>query len=141
MYEYFFIDRSIMQYAFLSKFLFLTISIITSASLFPLQQVSSVAEFNTILQNNEIVLVDFFMPGCGPCARLHTTLEQIINSQEFQDITFIKVDITKVSELSKQFAIRSVPVIKIFKNGNTLYTHVGTLSANELKKELNKSRK
>ena len=120
----------------IKKTLFAIALITLSSSLFPIQQVSDAAAFDTILQQNNLVLVDFFMPGCPPCARMLTILDQMVNSNQFSDVTFIKVDVTKVSALANRFNVRSVPVIKLFKNGAAVYSHVGAMSADELKREI-----
>lgn len=106
----------------------------------PIQQITDTNRFFTTLKQSDLVLVDFFMPGCTPCARLLNTLEPLSHNSDFADITFIKVDVTSMTELAKTFNIRSVPVLKIFKNGTPIYSHVGFLSSHEIQQALQNSR-
>ena len=107
-----------------------------SASLFSIQQVTNVKIFDTIIQKNNIVLVDFFMPGCSPCMRMMNILEEIATGGEFKNVTFIKVNAVQLPKLTDRFDINSVPVIKIFKNGAEIFSKTGVISATELKKVL-----
>ena len=105
-----------------------------------IQQINDSKTFFTTLNQNNLVLVDFFMPGCTPCARLLNTLEPLSHNSNFADIIFIKVDVTSMPELAKTFHISSVPVLKIFKKGTPVYSHVGFLNSNEIQQALQNSR-
>ena len=56
-------------------------------------------EFENILNNNELVFVDFFASWCGPCKMFAPIVEQI--SQKYKDkITVLKIDIDENSEIA-----------------------------------------
>lgn len=70
--------------------------------------------FNEIVNNNEIVLVDFFADWCGPCKMLAPVLEQI--AAEYPKVKIVKVDVDLEQELTQSFGIQSVPTVIFFYN-------------------------
>ena len=69
-----------------------------------------------VLENNEIVIVDFWAQWCGPCRKLTPLLEQIQN--EFQEgVKFFKIDADKNVNSAKEYGISSLPSVLIFKDG------------------------
>ncbi|MGB1170364.1 MAG: thioredoxin [Flavobacteriaceae bacterium] len=83
--------------------------------------------FQSILQENSIVLVDFYADWCGPCQALAPTLENV--SQKFDGKALIgKVNIDKNPELSQDFQVRSIPALFYIKNGKIVDKQVGLQS-------------
>lgn len=87
--------------------------------------------FNELI-NNKKVIVDFFATWCGPCKMLSPVLEQLSN--EYEDITFVKVDVDDCHEISKKYGIMSVPTLMKFENGKLIDSKVGYQNIDELKK-------
>lgn len=71
-------------------------------------------QFNEIVNNNEIVLVDFFAEWCGPCKMLAPVLEQV--AAEYPKVKIVKVDVDLEDELTQNFGIQSVPTVIFFYN-------------------------
>jgi putative thioredoxin len=62
------------------------------------------------------VLVDFWAEWCGPCRTLAPVLEKL--ADEFQGrFLVVKVDTDREQEVASQFGIRSLPTVKLFKDG------------------------
>lgn len=78
--------------------------------------------FETDIQD-ELVLVDFFATWCGPCKMLGPVLEEM--SSERSDVKIVKIDVDENPNLSKRFAIMSVPTLILFKNGIPVSTQHG----------------
>lgn len=90
-------------------------------------QILNHQDFNETLQNNEVVLVDFYADWCGPCQALSPTLENVSN--EFKDRAIVaKVNVDKSPELSQQLQVRSIPALFYFKNGKVVSKQVGLQS-------------
>jgi len=83
-----------------------------------IQQINN-DNLQTTLQNNEVVLVDFYADWCGPCQALAPTLEKL--AKEFDGkATIAKVNVDKNRELSAQYNVRSIPALFYFKNGKLI---------------------
>ena len=74
------------------------------------------AKFKEVLANNAVVVVDFGAAWCGPCKSLSPVIDKIATAYEGRAAVG-KVDIEESPETTEEFAIRSVPTILFFKNG------------------------
>lgn len=85
------------------------------------------SNFDSTINNNNVVLVDFFADWCGPCKALHPALEEL--AIDFDGKAVIsKINIDKNPELAAQFKVRSIPAIFYFKNGEIITTQNGVQS-------------
>lgn len=83
--------------------------------------------FKTTLQQNSLVLVDFYADWCGPCQALAPTLENI--SQKFDGRAIVgKVNVDQNPELSQEFQVRSIPALFYIKNGKVIDKQLGVQS-------------
>ena len=62
------------------------------------------------------MLVDFWAPWCGPCRSLAPMLEQVVDSYGGA-VKLAKVNTDDEQALAQQFGIRSLPTVRLFKNG------------------------
>ena len=74
------------------------------------------ANFKEVLANNAVVVVDFGAAWCGPCKSLSPVIDKIATAYEGRAAVG-KVEIEESPETTEEFAIRSVPTILFFKNG------------------------
>jgi len=80
--------------------------------------------FADTIKNNEVVVVDFWAPWCGPCRMLAPTIEEL--SKEFEGKAVIaKVNTDEAPEIAGQFGIRSIPTVLFFKNGELVDQMIG----------------
>jgi len=70
------------------------------------------------------VLVDFWAEWCGPCKQIAPVVEKIGERYEGK-LKVAKVDIDAHMELADRYAIRSIPTLLLFKDGNVVDKVVG----------------
>ncbi len=81
-------------------------------------------EFNKVINETDIVIVDFFATWCGPCKMLSPVLEEVAEAKK-DEITIIKVDVDDEVELANKYHISSIPTILIFKKGQIVDSAIG----------------
>lgn len=84
-----------------------------------------------VLVGNSRVILDFWAAWCGPCKMISPKLELL--SEEYQDITFGKVNVDDETELIKDFEIKSIPTVIAFKGQRETARRVGKASEEELR--------
>lgn len=86
-------------------------------------------EFENLIKQDKIVVVDFFAVWCGPCQMLAPVLEDLSN--ELTEIDVLKIDIDEEQELAINMGIEVVPTVIIFKNGEKQKVLEGLRSKSE----------
>lgn len=87
--------------------------------------------FNTIINSEAPVLVDFFAEWCGPCKMLAPILKQVKDALGEQ-VKIIKIDVDKNQPLAAKYQVRGVPTLLLFKNGKQLWRQSGVLHKDEI---------
>ncbi|WP_295471797.1 thioredoxin, partial [Thiolapillus sp.] len=72
------------------------------------------------------VLVDFWAPWCQPCKILMPVLANLAE-QYGEKFILAKINTEEEQELAAQFAIRSIPTVKLFVNGQPVDEFAGAL--------------
>ncbi|AWN74445.1 thioredoxin family protein [Legionella anisa] len=88
-------------------------------------------EFQSLIDKNEIVFIDFWADWCAPCKQFSKVYEQV--AEQFPNIKFAKVNIEAEQQLSDFFEIRSIPHLMVFKEGIVIYSNAGSMPASTLK--------
>ncbi|MDF2450220.1 MAG: thioredoxin [Bacteroidota bacterium] len=94
------------------------------------------SNFNSLINSNKPVLVDFFAEWCGPCKTMAPILKDV-KTQLGEASTIIKIDIDKNPQAANAYQVRSVPTLMIFKNGKPVWKQAGVVPANELVRLVN----
>ncbi|MBQ6684052.1 MAG: thioredoxin [Bacteroidales bacterium] len=91
--------------------------------------------FDEILQNNVVVMVDFGATWCGPCKALAPVVEEIANEYEGR-AAVCKADVEECSSIAARFRIRNVPTVLFFKNGELKDKSVGAVQKSTLTQKI-----
>ena len=86
-----------------------------------------------IIQNGGIL--HFTAAWCGPCKALSRTFDN--NKREFKKIKRFKVDLDEHQELAKEYNIKSVPTIILFRDGKEHKRLIGNRTLEELVEFIN----
>jgi len=93
--------------------------------------------FNETIENNDVVILDFWAEWCGPCKAFAPTFEKM--SEEYPNVVFGKIDTEAEQEIAQAFRIRSIPTLMIFREQIMLFNEAGSLPESQLKEILGKA--
>ncbi|MEJ2760717.1 MAG: thioredoxin TrxA [Gammaproteobacteria bacterium] len=84
-----------------------------------------------VLNSDTPVIVDYWAEWCGPCKMIAPILDEI--ADEYQGkLTVAKINIDENQETPQKYAVRGIPTLMIFKQGELAGTKVGALSKSQL---------
>ena len=81
--------------------------------------------FAEIIENNEIVILDFWAEWCGPCKAYGPVFERV--SEQYPEVVFGKINTEEEPELGRLFNIRSIPTTIAFKEQIGVFMQPGAL--------------
>ncbi|MGQ0512446.1 MAG: thioredoxin [Betaproteobacteria bacterium] len=90
--------------------------------------------FEQTVTGNQIVIVDFWAPWCGPCKGFAPVFEKA--AEAHADVVFGKVNTDAEQELAGAFNIRSIPTLMIFREKVVLFQQAGALPGQALEQVL-----
>jgi len=86
--------------------------------------------FEKVITESPMVIVDFWAPWCGPCRGFAPIYEQAAESHG--DVVFGKINTDQEQELAGAFNIRSIPTLMVFGEKVVLFQQAGALPASAL---------
>ncbi|MCZ6566574.1 MAG: thioredoxin [Gammaproteobacteria bacterium] len=95
-------------------------------------------KFNETIENNDIVIIDFWASWCGPCKSFASTFETA--SENHTGVAFVKVNTEEEQELAQACNIRSIPTLMIFREQVLLYSQAGALPPAQLEDIIDKTK-
>lgn len=89
-----------------------------------------------VINDDKLVLVDFWAVWCGPCRMLSPIVDEI--AEEMADkVTVAKCNVDDADEVAMEFGIRSIPTLIFFKGGKPVDKLVGAMPKAALVEKIN----
>jgi thioredoxin len=95
--------------------------------------------FDDTVTGNDIVVIDFWAPWCGPCRSFAPIFDKV--AEENPDLAFVKVNTDEEQALAGHFGIRSIPTLMIFREQVIVFQQAGALPKGALDDILGQVRK
>lgn len=94
--------------------------------------------FEKTVNENPIVVIDFWAPWCGPCRGFAPIFEK--SSEAHPDVVFAKINTDEQQELAGSFGIRSIPTLIVFRDKVILFQQAGALPGNALEQVISQAK-
>jgi len=94
--------------------------------------------FEKTVNDNPMVIVDFWAPWCGPCKGFAPVYEKA--AEGHPDVVFAKVNTDEQQELAGAFGIRSIPTLMVFREKVILFQQAGALPGSALEQVIRQAK-
>ena len=94
--------------------------------------------FEKTVNDNPMVIVDFWAPWCGPCKGFAPIYEKA--AEGHPEVVFAKVNTDDQQELAGAFGIRSIPTLMVFREKVILFQQAGALPGNALEQVITQAK-
>lgn len=91
------------------------------------------SDFDEVLRGEEVALVDFWAPWCGPCRALEPVLREV--SEEMK-IPLYKLMVDDNPQMPARYSVQGLPTVILFRAGQEVGRIVGALPAQKIKAEI-----
>lgn len=87
---------------------------------------------------DQLVLVDFWAPWCGPCKQLTPVIEKVVNEAAGR-VKLVKLDIDQHPAIPGQMGIQSIPAVVAFKDGRPIDGFMGAVPESQIRAFIEKN--
>lgn len=95
-------------------------------------------KFDTLVSQDQPVLVDFYADWCGPCQMMAPVLKEVAQEMGGK-VKVIKIDVDKNQPIAQRFGVRSIPTLILFQGGEVKWKKAGVMTKRELSQALNQA--
>ena len=86
-----------------------------------------------VLNNDKLVIVDFFATWCEPC-KMYTPILRTTSEKYSDRLDIFKVDVDESQNIAMRYNITSMPTLIFFRDGEEVERQVGLLNEEKLEK-------
>ena len=88
-------------------------------------------EYKKLVTGDQLILVDFNAPWCGPCKVLSPVLAEVEQDMNGK-LKVVKINVDRNQELAGMLAIEHIPALYVYKSGQLVWQQVGLIGKEEL---------
>ena len=90
----------------------------------PVMELTS-QNFNQEINNNSLLLVDFWAEWCGPCKSMHPIFTRM--AKKYKRVRFARVNVDDAQDIATKYGVQSIPTFIMFRNGEVVNRMVGAV--------------
>ena len=85
------------------------------------------SNFEQTISAENLTLVDFWAEWCGPCKSMHPIFESL--AKQYPNVKFARINVDQNQNISRKFAVQSIPTFIMFKSGKIIDKMMGAVGA------------
>lgn len=93
------------------------------------------ATFDSVVNNEKPVLVDFWAEWCGPCKMIGPLVEELATDYEGRAVV-AKINVDENPNVTARYGVRSIPTLLVFKKGQIVDKQIGAVPKSVLSSKL-----
>jgi thioredoxin 1 len=91
-----------------------------------------------VLESDTPVLLDFWAEWCGPCKSIAPALDELAEQYDGK-VKIVKINIDQNQQTPRQYGVRGIPTLMVFKDGKVANTQIGAVNKGQLDQFIQKS--
>jgi len=95
----------------------------------------TLAQYNALLETDKTVVIDFYAEWCIPCKKMKPFLD-VMTKELSNTVDIIRIDADKNPAICKELNVENLPTIKVYKNKNLVWDHIGYVDENTLREKI-----
>ena len=88
-------------------------------------------DYNSIINSNNVVLVEFFATWCPHCKRMISVMEEV-KKLLGNRVPVYTIDIDENEKEAEDNKIETIPTFIVYHNGNQVWRHSGEIDKQDL---------